>query len=133
MTGVSRHCILHTVIERRGARRVEGYLNVEYLPVSGPAAPAVPTRRSLCQNVSESGLRFLVDDELAPQQELELLLYREERAHPISGRAVVMWCRATRRGPKRYEVGVQFTRIDPRQLAALIEDLREGWTSHEIL
>ncbi len=84
------------------------------------------TGMSLVKNFSAEGMRFVAEHPLEPGAQLDVTMSLPDRDEPIRFVGEVVWSLATQ-GTDRalphgaHEVGIRFTRIDPKERALLMQ------------
>lgn len=100
--------------ERRRFTRLQAYHCVKYrlLPVdAGPNAAAPLFLPAAIRDISSGGVRLIIEESLPKSALVELKINFPHVANPISCVAKVIWAKQVGAG-RRYEVGVEFYRID---------------------
>ena len=77
------------------------------------------------KEISGGGIRFPVNKQLPQGAKLELELKLPQEMVPIQAQAEVVWS-ARSRGRRTYEVGCQFTKIDPLDRGKIIRHVHEA-------
>ncbi len=77
------------------------------------------------KDISGGGIRFPVNQRLPQGAKLQLELKLPQETLPIQAQAEVVWS-ARSRGRRTYEVGCQFTKIDPLDRGRIIRHVHEA-------
>lgn len=106
--------------DRRAYARLDVALEVDYQihPAGEPLTP------SASRDIAPGGIRLFVSEEIKPGAILDLKMRAEGDNHDCLATGKVVWKRQAQDKPGFYEIGIQFTRIDYAELAAML--IRSG-------
>ena len=131
--------------EYRKLFRADAVLKVEYSTTKQPLVGGM----AFSQNLSQTGINFITDNQLARDSELDLKIYISDSQGPVSAKGVVVWqspCSFIPESKRKYfSIGVQICDMSPedairesdfvkscmvekseRQRRKIIEKLEEG-------
>lgn len=107
---------------RRMYVRIEAsFIKVKFGVVGGEVRGVLRAAK----DISGGGIRFPVNQRLPQGAKLELELKLPQETLPIQAQAEVVWS-ARSRGRRTYEVGCQFTKIDPLDRGRIIRHVHEA-------
>ncbi len=102
--------------------RIEAsFIKVKY----GAAGARMGKMVRAAKDVGGGGIRFPVNKRLPHGARLDLELTLPQETEPIQAQAQVIWI-ARIRGRRTYEVGCQFTRIDPLDRGKIIRRVHQA-------
>jgi len=113
-------------IDRRKFIRVNRRLTVSYQVVKSLMRPAAMSR-----DISKGGIRLILSQNLKCAAVLDMEIFILDGDPPVKAHGVVVWAKIRDDRENPFEVGIEFTKIDPQERLRLYNYLRKEFKRHK--
>jgi len=112
--------------ERRKYVRINKILVVSYQVVKTLMRPGAMSR-----DISKGGIRLVLSQNLKCGDVLDIEIFIIEGEPPMKALGVVVWTKVRESRQDPFEVGIEFTKIDPLDRLRLFNYLRKEYNKHK--